>query len=97
MTILSYFTYPTGFTTSLLQKFSRKAGSPSIDRLEFDYIPSQKAVGDITEHVKDGACISGLFIEGAKWNTEKLCLMEPEVMELTCPMPVIHFKPIPKR
>lgn len=37
---VSYFTYPTGFTTSLLQKFSRKAGSPSIDRLEFDFIPT---------------------------------------------------------
>jgi dynein heavy chain len=37
---ISYFTYPTGFTTSLLQKFSRKAGSPSIDRLEFDFIPT---------------------------------------------------------
>jgi len=35
---ISYFTYPTGFTTSLLQKFSRKAGSPSIDRLELDFL-----------------------------------------------------------
>jgi dynein heavy chain len=25
--VISYFTYPTGFTTSLLQKYSRKAGS----------------------------------------------------------------------
>jgi len=94
---ISYFTYPTGFTTSLLQKFSRKAGSPSIDRLEFDFIPTQKAVADISEVVKDGAFITGLYLEGAKWNIEKQCLMEPEVMELICFMPVIHFKPIPKR
>lgn len=79
---ISYFTYPTGFTTSLLQKFSRKAGSPSIDRLEFDFIPTQKAVADISEVVKDGAFITGLYLEGAKWNLEKQCLMEPEVMEL---------------
>ena len=34
------FTYPTGFTTSVLQKFSRysRAGAP-IDKLEFDFIP----------------------------------------------------------
>jgi len=94
---ISYFTYPTGFTTSLLQKFSRKAGSPSIDRLEFDFIPTQKAVADISEVVKDGAFITGLYLEGAKWNLEKQCLMEPEVMELIGMMPVIHFKPIPKR
>lgn len=94
---ISYFTYPTGFTTSLLQTFSRKAGSPSIDRLEFDFIPIQKQISDISEVVKDGAFIAGLFLEGAKWNLEKQCLMEPEVMELTCSMPVIQFKPIPKR
>lgn len=94
---ISYFTYPTGFTTSLLQRYSRKAGMPSIDRLEFDFIPTQKAVQDISEVVKDGAFITGLFLEGAKWNLEKMCLQEPEVMELICPMPVIHFKPIAKR
>jgi len=52
---------------------------------------------EINEHPKDGAFISGLFLEGAKWNSEKLCLTEPDVMELHCPMPVLHFKPIQKR
>ena len=33
------FTYPTGFTTSLLQRFSRKASGAPIDKLEFDFIP----------------------------------------------------------
>jgi len=36
------FTYPTGFTTSLLQRFSRKASGAPIDRLEFDFIPIPK-------------------------------------------------------
>lgn len=36
---ISAFTFPTGFTTSLLQRFSRKKDSPPIDRLEFDFIP----------------------------------------------------------
>lgn len=30
---ISAFTYPTGFTTSLLQKYSRKANNPAIDCL----------------------------------------------------------------
>ena len=91
------FTYPTGFTTSLLQRFSRKASGAPIDKLEFDFIPVQKEPQEITEHPKDGAYISGLVIEGGKWNPEKLCLQEPEVMELTCPMPILHFKPMQKR
>ena len=36
---ISAFTYPTGFTTSLLQRFSRKPNGAPIDRLEFDFIP----------------------------------------------------------
>jgi dynein heavy chain len=91
------FTYPNGFTTSLLQRFSRKASGAPIDKLEFDFVPVPKAPHEITEHPKDGAFISKLNIEGGKWNPEKLCICEPEVMDLACPMPVLHFKPIQKR
>lgn len=91
------FTYPTGFTTSLLQRFSRKASGAPIDKLEFDFVPVPKEAHEINEHPKDGAFISGLSIEGGKWDLEKLCLCEPEVMELACPMPILHFKPIQKR
>ena len=55
----------------------------------FDFIPIGKAIKDITEPPKDGSYISGLYLEGAKWNFEKMNLMEPEVMELTVLMPVI--------
>jgi len=41
---ISAFTYPTGFTTSLLQKYSRKPNHPSIDRLEFDFIVDKREV-----------------------------------------------------
>ena len=91
------FTYPTGFTTSLLQRYSRRGGAPSIDKLEFDFIPIPKQVKDVTEPSKDGSYITGLYLEGAKWNFEKMCLQEPDVMELTVLMPIIQFKPIQKR
>jgi len=39
---VSAFTFPTGFTTSLLQRFSRKKDSPPIDKLEFDFIPQTR-------------------------------------------------------
>ena len=91
---ISAFTFPTGFTTSLLQRFSRKKDSPPIDRLEFDFIPMTKKVPELVEVPRDGAYIYGLYLEGAKWDEEKGNLCEPEVMELYVPMPVIHFKPI---
>ena len=91
------FTYPTGFTTSLLQRFSRKKDSPSIDRLEFDFTPINRDVKDMVDPPKDGSYVMGLYLEGAKWDYEKGFLVEPEVMELFVQMPIIHFKPIQKR
>lgn len=86
------FTYPTGFTTSLLQKFSRKAAA-AIDTLSFEFTMLNQSANAITDFPKDGAYISGLFLEGARWNFDKHCLEEPDVMELYCEMPVIHFRP----
>lgn len=94
---ISAFTYPTGFTTSLLQRFSRKKDSPPIDRLEFDFIVQTRKLAEFMEGPKDGAYIWGLYLEGGKWDEEKGNLCEPEVMELYVAMPVIHFKPISKR
>jgi len=95
---ISAYTYPTGFTTALLQKFARKDDkSPSIDKLEFDFIIIPRMENEIQEHAKDGSYIKGLILEGGKWNYDKQHLMEPEVMELFCMMPVLHFKPILKR
>jgi len=54
-----------------LQKFSRKASGAPIDKLEFDFIPIQKEIHEITENPKDGAYISHLYLEGAKWDDEK--------------------------
>lgn len=88
---ISGFTYPTGFTTALLQQTA--ASKPcSIDSLSMDYIILQEEENIIPP--KEGAYISGLFLEGAKWNGEAQCLCEPEPMELFWPMPSIHFKPV---
>lgn len=69
---ISAYTYPTGFTTGLLQKFARKDDkSPPIDKLDFDFIPTPRPEADITDHPPVGAYIKGLFLEGAKWNHDK--------------------------
>jgi len=97
---MSAFSYPNGFGTALLQRFSRRsfgANIVSIDRLEFDFAPINRPSGDIQEYAKDGAYVTGLILEGAKWNIEKNYLCEPDVMELYVKMPVMHFKPIQKR
>jgi dynein heavy chain, axonemal len=91
---ISAFTYPTGFTTALFQKYARKFEFP-IDSLFMDFqFPPEKATH---EKAKDGAYITGLYLEGAKWSVEENCLIEPQTMKLHELMPVMHFKPAQKR
>jgi len=40
-----------------------------------------------------GAYISGLHIEGARWDKQAMEIREAETMRLNDPMPVVHFKP----
>lgn len=94
---LGAFTFPTGFTTSLMQRFSRKANSAPIDQLTFEFTPMNRPPHEIQEHPKDGAYVTKLYLEGAKWDHDTNALCEPNVMELIVMMPVLWFKPITKQ
>lgn len=85
---ISGFTYPTGFTTAILQISARRQGK-SIDNVFLDFYFNNST----TKPPSDGAYVSGLFLEGAKWDADKPCLVEAETMKLHYEMPVIHFKP----
>jgi len=93
---ISGFTYPTGFTTALLQQ-AASAKQCSIDSLSMDFaiIPGDEA--GLVIPPREGAYIKGLYLESAKWNVTDGILMEPEPMELNCPMPVIHFRPVKEK
>ena len=94
---ISAFTYPTGFTTALKQKQSRKNGTP-IDKLEFDFSGFQISEAAIIDQPKEGgAYIKGLYLEGAKWDSDRNCLDDAESMVLNFSMPIIHFKPVLKK
>lgn len=88
---ISGFSFPTGFTTALQQQASRKYNVP-IDQFIWEF-SFEKDSGAITYPAKEGAFISGLFLEGARWDNDKNCITEPEPMKLFYKMPVIQFKP----
>jgi len=95
---IGYFTFPTGFTTSLLQKFSRKKDGAAIDLLSFEYIMQSASYDDLRDTpARDGAYIQGLYLEGANWNRQHHHLCEPNIMELEVEMPIIHFKPVQRK
>jgi len=93
---LSGFTFPVGFLTALLQMSARKNGV-SIESLTWDFVVMSSNESNIAMRPKEGAYIRGLYLEGARWDVENGCLAEPYPMELVCPMPIIHFKPVEQR
>jgi len=91
---MSGLTYPTGILTAILQTTARQNGI-AIDTLSWDFpVFSHGDVSQVTKAPEVGMYVHGLFLEGAKWDTENGCLADAMPMELTSAMPIIHFKPI---
>lgn len=88
---VSGFYFTQAFLTGVLQNYARKYTIP-IDELAFDFEFIREE--DVKEKPQDGAFIHGLFIEGAKWDYQEMCLGEsdPKVLFVKCP--VILLKPL---
>jgi len=86
-------TFPTGYLTALLQATARK-NNQAIDAYSwsFDVLPQPE--NEIMNPPKEGAYMRGMFLEGAGWSYDNMCLEDPEPMKLVVSMPVIHFKPV---
>ena len=90
---MSGFSYPTGFLTAILQTTAR-ANAVSVDMLSWEFTTMPTQVKDISKAPKEGAYIHGMFLEGAAWDMENMCLEDQRPMELIVSMPVVHFRPV---
>ncbi|KAA0723088.1 Dynein heavy chain 2, axonemal [Triplophysa tibetana] len=93
---LSGFTFPTGFLTAVLQ-ISARQHNVSVDNLSWEFTVTTVDDNKLLLPPKDGVLIQGLYLEGAGWDKKASCLVEAEPMQLGCPMPTIHFKPVESR
>ena len=41
----------------------------------------------------EGVYVKDMYLEGAGWDMDNLCLCEPNPMELVVDMPIVHFRP----
>ncbi|XP_053218034.1 dynein axonemal heavy chain 2 isoform X2 [Podarcis raffonei] len=90
---LSGFTFPTGFLTAVLQAAAR-LNNISVDTLSWEFIVSTVDDNNLVYPPKEGVWVRGLYLEGAGWDKKNSCLMDAEPMQLVCPIPTIHFKPV---
>eukprot|EP01035_Chromulina_nebulosa_P018662 gene18662-24408_t len=91
---VSGFYFIQAFITGTLQNFARKHSIP-IDKAEFDYrilTPTEMTIAN-TEKPLEGAYIRGLYMEGARWDSDQHIISESYPRELYMEMPYIHLFP----
>ena len=101
---ISGFFFTQSFLTGVFQNYARKY-KLEIDTLVFDFDFQKEDPTDYENEVfskekmpklklpEDGAFISGLYLEGARWDYEAGHLAESHAKMLFCKVPLIWLKP----
>nr|XP_033342927.1 dynein heavy chain 12, axonemal isoform X1 [Megalopta genalis]XP_033342928.1 dynein heavy chain 12, axonemal isoform X2 [Megalopta genalis] len=87
---ISGFSFAHAFLTATMQNFARKYKIP-IDRIDFDFkvLPTY----ELEESPIDGVYIYGMFLAGARWDTQIMLLEESYPKILWDRMPIIWTRP----
>ncbi|XP_024516360.1 LOW QUALITY PROTEIN: dynein heavy chain 6, axonemal, partial [Selaginella moellendorffii] len=88
------FFFPQGFMTGALQTHARKYQIP-IDTLNFGFkVMTMEDLDEVDVPPEDGVYISGLFLDGARWDRKHRWLTEALPGKMHSKLPVVHFIPV---
>ena len=95
---LPYFFFPQAFLTGTLQNYARSHHIP-IDLIQFTHLIVEDDHQSITTPPPDGeGCfVSGLFMDGARWDSTTHTVNESLPGELVVSVPVIWLRPAEKQ
>ena len=91
---LAGFFNPQSFLTAIMQQMARKNEWP-LDKMFLQCDVTKKSKEDMGGPPREGAYVHGLFMEGARWDTQTGMISEARLKELAPPMPVMFIKAIP--
>ncbi|XP_070417196.1 dynein axonemal heavy chain 9 isoform X3 [Equus przewalskii] len=91
---LTGFFNPQSFLTAIMQSMARKNEWP-LDQMALQCDVTKKNREEFRSPPREGAYVHGLFMEGARWDTQAGIITEAKLKDLTPPMPVMFIKAIP--
>uniref|UniRef100_A0A803XS79 Dynein axonemal heavy chain 10 n=1 Tax=Meleagris gallopavo TaxID=9103 RepID=A0A803XS79_MELGA len=91
---LSGLHIPESYLTALVQATCRKNRWPLDHSTLYTEVTKCRTAEDITEGPTQGCFVSGLFLEGADWDTENSCLAKSKPGVLVVELPILKIIPI---
>jgi dynein heavy chain len=90
---ISGFFFPQAFLTGTLQNFARKQQKP-IDQIQFSFqVMHTNRPEEVSSKPVEGIYISGLYLQGCRWDLAQSSLVDSNPKELFTLFPLIHLKP----
>lgn len=90
---LGGFFNPQSFLTAIMQQTARKNEWP-LDKMCLLTDVTKKQKEEITSAPREGAYVSGLFMEGARWDIQLGSIADSKLKELFPVIPVVYIKAI---
>uniref|UniRef100_A0A3P8TGW6 Dynein, axonemal, heavy polypeptide 9 like n=1 Tax=Amphiprion percula TaxID=161767 RepID=A0A3P8TGW6_AMPPE len=85
---------PQSFLTAVMQSLARKNEWP-LDKVNLTVDVTKKFKEEFNQPAREGAYVYGLYMEGARWDTQTGVIIEARLKELTPAMPVISVRAVP--
>ena len=93
---VSGFYFPQAFLTGTMQNHARKYQLP-IDTVSFSYQLTHVLPEEVKQPPTNGVLIFGMFLEGARIDSETHLLTESRSKELYTSLPMMHLLPVDQR
>uniref|UniRef100_A0A087YME5 Dynein axonemal heavy chain 17 n=1 Tax=Poecilia formosa TaxID=48698 RepID=A0A087YME5_POEFO len=91
---LAGFFNPQSFLTAIMQAMARRNEWP-LDSMCLQCDVTKKNREDFSSPPREGAYVHGLFMEGARWDSQTGLVVDARLKELTPAMPVIFIRAVP--
>ncbi|XP_054466216.1 dynein axonemal heavy chain 10 [Anoplopoma fimbria] len=91
---LSGLHIPESYLTALVQAACRKNGWPLDLSTLYTQVTQYCSEDEISDRPGQGCFVSGLYLEGADWDTEKGCLVKSKPKVLVVELPILRVIPI---